>query len=325
MMIISKTPLRISFVGGGTDIASYYEKSAGCVLSTGIDLFVYVIIQKRFDHLVVVNYSKKEVVNNVNEVQHDLVREAMKKAGIVDGVEITTLSDIHSKGSGLGSSSAVTVGLLNAFYSYMGLQKSNREIAEDACDIEINILKSPIGKQDQYAASFGGLRRYQFNPDGFVDEKKIQLSHESEEKLNQNLFLVYTGVVREANEILKDQGKHASDNAHNLDEIAKMPDRLIERLRRNEVEAVGEMLHENWMIKKQLSSAVSKPEIDALYQLGVTNGAIGGKLLGAGGGGFILFYVPEQNHARFKEAVGKEYRILLIHLVHAGTRIVFYD
>ncbi len=325
MMIISKTPLRISFVGGGTDIASYYENNAGCVLSTGIDLFVYVIIQKRFDNLVVVNYSKKEVVNNVNEVKHDLVREAMKKAGIVDGVEITTLSDIHSKGSGLGSSSAITVGLLNAFYSYMGLQKSNREIAEDACDIEINILKSPIGKQDQYAASFGGLRRYQFNPGGFVDEKRIRLSEESEAKLNQNLFLVYTGVVREANEILKDQGKHASGNKSNLDEIAKMPDRLIEELKAGKVEEVGKMLHENWMIKKHLSSAISKPEIDALYELGITNGAIGGKLLGAGGGGFILFYVPEEHHVKFKQNVGQNYRVLPIHLVNAGTRIVFYE
>lgn len=325
MMIISKTPLRISFVGGGTDIASYYEKNAGCVLSTGIDLFVYVIIQKRFDNLVVVNYSKKEVVKNVNEVQHDLVREAMKKAGIVDGVEITTLSDIHSKGSGLGSSSAITVGLLNAFYSYMGLQKSNREIAEDACDIEINILKSPIGKQDQYAASFGGLRRYQFNPDGTVEEQKICLSRQSEEKLNQNLYLVYTGVVREANDILKEQGKHVTGNKHNLDEIVKMPDQLIEQLRCENIKAVGEMLHENWMLKKQLSSAISKPEIDSLYQLGISNGAVGGKLLGAGGGGFILFYVPEEKHTQFKEAVGKDYRILPIHLVHAGTRIVFYE
>ena len=249
----------------------------------------------------------------------------MRKAGIFNGVEITTLSDIHSKGSGLGSSSAITVGLLNAFYSYMGLQKSNREIAEDACDIEINIFKSPIGKQDQYAASFGGLRRYQFNPGGFVDEKKISLSPESEEKLNQNLYLVYTGVVREANEILKDQGNHTADNKNNLDEIVKMPDRLIEQLNRGNVEEVGRMLHENWMIKKQLSSAISKPEIDSLYELGIASGAVGGKLLGAGGGGFILFYVPEKNHHRFKENVGKNYRVLSIHLVHAGTRIVFYE
>lgn len=325
MMIISKTPLRISFVGGGTDIESFYKNHPGAVLSSGINLFVYCIIQKRFDDLVVVNYSKKEVVNNVNEVKHDLVREAMKKAGIYNGVEITTLSDIHSNGSGMGSSSAITVGLLNAFYSYMGLQKSNREIAEDACDIEINILKSPIGKQDQYAASYGGLRKYVFNQDGYVDEKRVLLEPRLEQQLNRNLFLVYTGVTREANKILSEQKQNAKKNDNDLIELSKMPDVLMKELQEGNFEVLGKMLHENWMLKKKFTSNMSKPEIDELYQKGLDNGAIGGKLLGAGGGGFILFYVPEGKQTQFKNQLEKEYRVLPIELVNAGTRIVFYE
>lgn len=325
MMIISKTPLRISFVGGGTDIETFYNNHEGAVLSTGISLFVYCIIQKRFDDLVVVNYSKKEIVNNVNEVKHDLVREAMKKAGIYNGVEITTLSDIHSKGSGLGSSSAITVGLLNAFYSFVGLQKSNKEIAEDACDIEINILKSPIGKQDQYAAAFGGLHKYTFNKYGVVNEKKILINENNLEKLNNNLFLVYTGVVREANNVLKEQKNNAHKNENDLIKLSKMADYLIGEFDNGNIDSIGKMLHENWMMKKKFTSNMSKPEIDELYDLGLKSGAVGGKLLGAGGGGFILFYVPEDNHKRFKESIKSKYRIIPINLENAGTRIVFYD
>ena len=208
-MIISKTPLRISFAGGGSDLPSYYEKESGKVISTSINKYVYVIIKERFDNMIYINYSKKEIVDNVDNIEHDLVRETMRKTGIKNGVEITTLSDIPSSGSGLGSSSAITVGLLNAMYNYQNIIKSQEELADEACHIEIDICKNPIGKQDQYGCALGGVKKIKFNTDGRVEFKKINSTFS---ELDRNLYLCFTDITRSANTILSKQSKSQTEN-----------------------------------------------------------------------------------------------------------------
>ena len=206
-MIISKTPLRISFAGGGTDLPSFYRKDFGSVLSSTIDKYIYVIIKERFDDLIYINWSKKEIVDNPEAIEHDLVREAIKKAGIRKGVEVTTLADIPSEGSGLGSSSSLTIGLLNAFYTYMGEQVSTERLAEEACEIEIDIIGKPIGKQDHYAAAFGGLNEVRFQKNDEVKVNKIKLSNENLRNFGTHLLLFYTNITRKASRILEEQNR----------------------------------------------------------------------------------------------------------------------
>ena len=324
-MIISQTPLRISFVGGGTDLPSYYENYNGSVLSTAIDKFIYVIIKSRYDDSIILNYSKKEIVDKVSDIKHDIIRAAMQKTGIHKGVEITTIADIPSSGSGLGSSSSLTVGLLNALYHYVGITKSNKELAEEACELEIKTLGSPIGKQDQYAAAFGGVKVYNFLKNGEVDIESVKLTQSDILFIESQLILVYTNVTRNANEILADQNKKTENKSNllYLDELAKIPQQLKIDMEAGRFDSIGHLLKKNWELKKNLANGIEIPEISALIEAGEQNGALGAKTLGAGGGGFVLFYVPSDKKEQFKKIISaKNFKIFPIRLERYGTRII---
>jgi D-glycero-alpha-D-manno-heptose-7-phosphate kinase len=320
-VIISKTPLRISFAGGGSDLPSYYKVNAGKVISTSIDKYVYVIVKKRFDEMIYINYSKKEIVKNVNDIQHSLVRESLKEVGITSGIEITTLSDIPSAGSGLGSSSAITVGLLNAFYNYKNILISKEDLAKKACEIEIKKCNNPIGKQDQYGCSLGGLNKIIFNKDESVFVNKIDFNPD---KLEKNLYLCYTGITRKANNILKRQSENSILKSTENKKLINGVDKLEQHLLQNELCEIGPFLDNMWKIKKNMASGISNSSIEKLYNKGLKSGSVGGKILGAGGGGFILFYVPRKNQENFEKKMNK-YEFLNFKFEKHGTKIVFVE
>lgn len=321
-MIISQTPLRISFVGGGTDLRSFYQHEDGMVLSCAIDKYVYVIVKERFDDKIYINYSIKEIVNDVSEIQHQLVREAMKKVGVERGVEITTLADVPSEGSGLGSSSTVTVGLLNALYNYAGMQVTLEQIAREACEIEIDICKKPIGKQDQYIAAYGGLRKIIFHPDEAVSISKLPVYSTNFLILGSRLLLFYTNKTRQADTILKKQKETTDDKRDVLRKMKNIVPKLERSLTDCKFNDVGKLLHENWLLKKSLVGPISNSEIDDMYNKAMYAGALGGKICGAGGGGFLLMYVPKDKQDKVR-AVLSDYRELPFMLDSFGSRIIF--
>ena len=303
-MIISRTPLRISFAGGGTDLKSFYELEAGAVLSTAIDKYIYISVNKKFDHRIRLSYSKTEIVDTVNEIQHDLVRESMKLTGVTSGIEITSIADIPSRGTGLGSSSSFTVGLLNALYAYKGESASAERLAEEACHIEIEKVKEPIGKQDQYIAAYGGLQFIEFMPDDHVFVDPVICKKETKQKLHDHLLLLYTGITRKANTILTEQKSNSVSKRETLSDMRKLADKLRKVLREGKnINQVGELLHEGWNLKKQMASGISNPEINELYELALKKGASGGKILGAGGGGFLLLFCPLNKRIAVKKAL----------------------
>lgn len=321
-MLISQTPLRISLSGGGTDLPAYYEKSEGFVLSSAIDKFLYVIIKERFDDLIYVDYSKKEIVHDVNEIQHDLVREAAKKTNLRKGFEVMMLADIPSEGSGLGSSSSLTVGLLNAFYQYRGILVTSEQLAEEACEIEINILKRPIGKQDQYIAAYGGLRTFKFCTNGMVEVDNINIESERRRKLGSNLLLFFTNNTRESSSILDEQSKKINDNLEYHNKIKELAYDSREALINHDFDKIGINLKKNWELKKKLASNVSNSGIDEMYETAMEAGALGAKISGAGGGGFFLIYCPRNNQDGLRKAMRK-YRELPFLLEKHGSRIIF--
>jgi D-glycero-alpha-D-manno-heptose-7-phosphate kinase len=321
-MIISQTPLRISFVGGGTDMPSYYENTPGMVISTTIDKYLFVIINERFDDKIYINYMKKEIVNNVNEIEHELVREAMKMTGVLKGVEITMLADIPSTGSGLGSSSTLTVGLLNALYNYLGKQVTAEKLASEACQIEIDILKKPIGKQDQYIAAYGGVNKFIFKDDGTVESIPLNLSRDNRIKLGSNILLHFTNITRKADTILSDQKNNTQDNLALLNSLVDLVGELEYEFSIDNWDALGLLLKQNWDIKKHLARGITMPEIDEMVEIALNNGAIGVKIAGAGGGGFLLSYVPRNEQDNFRKAMNN-YMELPFMLEPFGSRIVY--
>ncbi|MDO8281308.1 MAG: GHMP kinase [Thermodesulfovibrionia bacterium] len=321
-MVISQTPLRISFVGGGTDLKSFYSKEDGMVLSVAIDKYVYVVVKERFDEKIYINYSQKEIVDNVSEIKHDLVRESMKKAGISSGVEITTLADIPSEGSGLGSSSSITVCLLNALYSYAGVQVTNEQLALDACEIEIDICKKPIGKQDQYVAAYGGLNKITFHTDESVSISRLPISSDDFRRFGSNLLLFYTNMTRSANVILEQQNNDTENNRESLRTMRNLVPRFADLLIDGRIDDTGNILHENWLLKKSLVTTISTNDIDNMYETAMAAGALGGKICGAGGGGFLLLYVPRDRQDGVRYAL-KAYRELPFMLEKFGSRIIF--
>jgi D-glycero-alpha-D-manno-heptose-7-phosphate kinase len=324
-MIITQTPLRISFAGGGTDIPNFYREHGGCVLNAAIDKYVYVIVKERFDDLIYVNYSKKEIVETLDDLHHELVREAMRLTGVEKGVEITTLADIPSAGSGLGSSSTVTVGLLNALYAYQGINVSAEQLAREACQIEIQTLKKPIGKQDQYIAAYGHLRRFTFHPDETVEMTPVPLSEQRCRDLQQNLLLFFTGMTRRAESVLTKQIENMprQDCRNALLAMKDQVDQVWEALQNgSRLDAVGEILHQGWMYKKTLANAISNPHIDELYDRARKAGAIGGKVAGAGGGGFLLLYVPLERQEAVRQALS-HLRELPFAFSRDGSKIIF--
>jgi len=319
-MIISKTPLRISFAGGGSDLPAYYRNEVGKVISTSINKYVYVILKERFDDMIYINYSKKEIVDKVENIEHELVRETMKKTGIKNGIEITTLSDIPS-GSGLGSSSAVTVGLLNAMYNYKNVIKSQEQLAHEACQIEIDICESPIGKQDQYGCSLGGLKKIKFNKDGKVKVEKLS---RYSKRLENNLFLCFTNITRSANTILSKQSKLNKINKSKNSLIIKSVDAFEKMIFSSHDDDVGKFLNEMWNVKKDMAEGISNDTIELIYKEGLSAGSTGGKVLGAGGGGFILFYVPSDNQENFINKMNK-YNFFNFSFENHGSKIIFME
>jgi D-glycero-alpha-D-manno-heptose-7-phosphate kinase len=323
-MIISKTPFRISFCGGGTDLREYYSKRQGSVVSTSIDKFMYVSVKDFFDKdKTFLKYSRTELVGNVDKIKHPIIREALKLTGILRGVEISSMADIPSA-SGLGSSSAFAVGLLNALYAYLGEHKSPEELAKEACRIEIELLKEPIGKQDQYIAAYGGLRHILFNHDDSVSSEIIVLSRKTKEELENNLLLFYTGITRKAKDILSEQKKNTRKKMESLDRMMELSLELKDSLVKKDTTRFGELLHKNWEYKKKLASRISSPIIDRYYRMALESGALGGKILGAGGGGFLLLYC-EQNRQNTVIRNLKALRHVPFKFENHGTRIVYRD
>lgn len=321
-MIISQTPLRISLSGGGTDLASYYLENEGFVVSTAIDKYIYVIINERFDDLIYVDYSSKEIVNNINDIQHDLVREAAKMAGMDKGFEVMMIADIPSEGSGLGSSSSLTVGLLHAFYQYKGKLVTSEQLAAEACKIEIEILKRPIGKQDQYIAAYGGLKSFRFCKNDSVEVNDIPIESDVKRKLGSNLLLFFTNTTRKAASILEEQNKNVMSKLEFHHKIKELAFNTLEGLNSMQINTVGENLKVNWEMKKQLASNVSNPDIDKMYNLAMAGGALGAKISGAGGGGFLLVYCERDKQNQLRRSL-KEYRELPFLLEKYGSKIIF--
>jgi D-glycero-alpha-D-manno-heptose-7-phosphate kinase len=321
-MIISETPLRISLAGGGTDLPSYYIQHEGAVVSTAIDKYLYVIVKERFDDLIYVDYSKKEIVNSIDEIQHELVREAAKKTCLKKGFEVMMLADIPSEGSGLGSSSSLTVGLLNAFYQYRGTLVTSEQLAKEACEIEIDILKKPIGKQDQYIAAYGGLRKFVFKRDNSVEVENVDIDTEHKRKLGSNLLLFFTNVTRKASSILEEQNQRVSSTLDFHHKIKELAHNAFDSLMEHNIDRIGEYLKVNWDLKKKLASNVSNPEIERMHDIALNSGALGAKISGAGGGGFLLVYCERNHQDKLRKAM-KDYRELPFLLEKFGSRIIF--
>lgn len=320
-MIITQTPLRIGLVGGGTDLPQYYRRHGGRVLNCAIDKYVYVIVKERFDDDIYVNYSKKEIVAKVDELEHDLVREAMHMAGVSRGVEITVLADVPSAGSGLGSSSSLTVGLLHALFTHRGQILPTRELAERACAIEIDRCGKRIGKQDQYVAAFGGLRDLRFGPGDRVVVGDVPLSAPELRALQAQLLLFYTGVTRSADSILREQCSNVASTLSQLALLRDLAGEAVDGLGHCDIAAVGSAVRRSWDAKRELASGVSNTAIDAAVRRALGAGALGAKVTGAGGGGFLLVVCPAERQAAVREALA-DMRELPVKIDRLGTRVI---
>jgi len=321
-MIITQTPLRISFLGGGTDFKGFYAQEGGWVLSSAIDKYIFAIIKDRFDDKIRVGYTKIEMVDSVDEVEHELVREALRKTGITKRIEVSTMGDIPSAGSGLGSSSTVTVGLLNAMHTYLGRIKDAEALAREACEIEIDVLGKPIGKQDQYIAAYGNMRFIRFHPDGRVEIETVELEDSEKRRFNQNLMLFFTGVTRKSSTILTEQRANINGRLEVLRRMKSLALEAKECIIQGDFDGFGAILHQGWECKKQLASRITNCQIDQLYEVARQAGAIGGKITGAGGGGFLLLYCPQEKQDDVRVALHR-LRELPFRLERDGTKVIF--
>ena len=305
-MIITRSPLRITLGGGGTDLPSYYREYGGFLIAAAIDRYVYVTVMRPFTPGIFLKYSKLEHVEQVDEVQHPIIREAIRMLAFkTPQLELTTLADIPA-GTGLGSSGSFTTALLKALYAHRRRLLHPGELAELACDIEINRLKEPIGKQDQYIAAYGGITCFRFHTNDSVEATPLKLDMDTLFDLEDNLLLFFTGFSRSAGSILKDQQSRTEQadremiqNLHYVKELGLLSQRALEA---GDPRRFGELMHEHWEHKKRRSGGMSNPQIDEWYELGLANGAVGGKLVGAGGGGFLLFYAEDRK--RLRQAMG---------------------
>ncbi len=286
-------------------MASFYEKHGGCVLSVSINKYMYISVHPYFDaKYTALKYSENEIVDDISKIKHKILNSVLNQKQI-SGVEITSTADVPA-GTGLGSSSTFTVGLLHALSCYEGKYVSKARLAEEACDIEINKLGAPIGKQDQYAAAFGGLNFIRFNRNGNVSVEPIVMKPETYTKLQNNLLMFYTGTSRSANTILSEQKQNISqqDKVNNLIQMCGLAEEMKTALEQNDLSSFGHILNRGWILKKTLASGISNPEIDRAYNIAMENGALGGKLLGAGGGGFLLFYCEPENQEKVRASIG---------------------
>ena len=321
-MIITKTPFRVSFCGGGSDMANFYEKYGGCVLSTSINKYCYISIHPYFnENQTLLKYSENELVDSPDQIKHRIFRQVLTDMG-VHGVEISSTADIPG-GTGLGSSSTFTVGLLNTLNCYNGKFVSKDKLAKLACEVEIEKLGNPIGKQDQYGAALGGLNFIKFNQDGSVSHEPILMEGKTYKELQKNLLMFYTGTTRSANTILAEQTKNitSEDKARNLLKMCGLAKDMKVALENNDISSFGKILDEGWQLKKELASGIANPAIDEAYEIAMKNGALGGKLLGAGGGGFLLFYCEEEKQDQLKKAIGL--RELDFSFERDGTSVIY--
>ena len=302
-MIVSKTPLRMSFIGGGSDLPAYYIKNKGAVISTSIKKYVYIALHPKFDNKFRLSYSKTEDVTDIKDIEHPLFRETLDFLEIKNGLEISSMADIPSKGSGLGSSSSFTVGLLNALYAYKNINPTKSMLAEQACNIEIIRCGERIGKQDQYAASFGGLNLIEFNQNGSVDVNPLNADSEFIDEFEKNIIVFFTGIARKASSILVQQSK----NIKNSDTKTKILEKMVDlcyvfknEVENNDIKNLGKILDENWNLKKSLAEKITNPTIEEIYSIAKNNGAAGGKLLGAGNGGFVMFIANPKYHNQIR-------------------------
>lgn len=328
-MIISKTPLRASFFGGGTDFKAYFENSPygyGSVISAGLNMHVYITVNKRFDGKIRVVYSGNELVDTVNEVKHNIIREALKITGIDSGIEIVYMADLPmtNLGVGLASSSALAVGVLNALHAYKGEYVPPKKLAAEACDIEINRLGQQIGIQDQYAVAHGGFNRYIFNADGTVSITPATTGEEVRRRFLSRLMLFFTGKARDSRQIFKEQKQTTANNRERLDSLVEATNIAQKALNDGDLDSLGQLFDKAWQVKKKFASGVSNPEIDEMYEKGILAGAQGGKILGAGGGGFMLLYVPEEKQVAVRNALS-DYRNIPFEMDMQGSRIIFVD
>jgi len=323
-MIITQTPLRISLVGGGTDLPSFYRRFGGAVICAGINKFVYVTVNRKFDERIRVSYSVTEEVDRAEEVKHPLVNAILRKLGLPSALEITSISDIPGRGSGLGSSSAFAVGLLNAMHAHLENYVSAVQLAEEACHVELIMCEEPIGKQDQYATALGGFRQVRFNEDDTVTFENVAISEDTLARLNARLMLFYTQISRSASPILRRQSEEVDASPRKqstLKVMAAQTDVLRRALEAGEVAMVGALLDEGWQLKRGLSEGISTPAIDDWYARARAAGAVGGKLLGAGGGGFLLFYVEPDRHEAVARALA-DLKLVPVRLGAGGSKIM---
>jgi D-glycero-alpha-D-manno-heptose-7-phosphate kinase len=321
-MIITQTPLRISFFGGGTDFPDFFLKEGGCVLTSAIDRYIFVIVKERFDEKIRVGYTRTELVDDVDQIQHELVRECLRKTGIRSRVEISTMGDIPDSGSGLGSSSTVTVGLLNAMYQYLGEPRDAETLALEASEIELQVLRKPIGIQDQYIGSYGGQRFLSFGRDGRVNVEPLRLAGGDWFQLNENLMLFFTKVTRQAETILEEQRRNIDTRMEVLREMKDLAVEARGYLGTGDWDDFGRLLHKGWCLKKQLASKISNDGIDDVYNAALKAGALGGKIAGAGGGGFLLLYCPPSRQQRVRSVL-RNFPELPFAFERAGTKVIF--
>ena len=297
-------------------------EEGGCVLSSAIDKYIFVTVKERFDTKLRIGYTQTEMVDSIEHIQHELIRESLRLTGISSGLEVTTMGDIPSEGSGLGSSSTVTVGTLHALYAYLGEMVSAEKLAREACAIELDTLKKPIGIQDQYIAAYGNLRFFDFLPDGEVRVEKVEIDTDSRRALNERFLLFFTGVSRRADNILKEQKDNIKDRKSILREIKQMVYEARTVLTNNDFDAFGKLMHQSWGLKKRMAGQISNGAIDDMYALARKAGAIGGKITGAGGGGFLLLYVPYERQSAVRNALC-ELQELPFRLESDGTKVIF--
>ena len=323
-MIITRTPFRISFVGGGSDLPSFYRRHEGCVLSTSINKYMYVSIHPTFNRSeTTIKYSKTETVNDIRQIKHPIARQLLLDHKI-DGVEVVSTADIPS-GTGLSTSSAYTVGLIHARHAFKGKYCSQERIAKEACQLEIDELGEPIGKQDQYGTAVGGLKLIRFKRDDSVEIEPLVIKRSTVEQLDKNLLLFYTGLTHSAGEILKEQNANVISEDAKFDNLIKMTELvydLRESLMSSNLDDFGHILNKNWLLKRQLASGISNGIVEKYYQIAMDNGALGGKLLGAGGGGFLLFYCPEEKQPRLRAALSDLVE-LPFSMENSGTKVIY--
>lgn len=321
-MIISRTPFRVSLAGGGTDLAEFYHRSSGAVVSTAIDKYMYITVNKYFDDSIILKYSRTELVASVDEVEHPLLRECLKKVGIKRGIEITSMADVVG-GTGLGSSSSFTVGVLHALYAFLGKYKTQDQLAVEACEIEIQRLKEPIGKQDQYIAAYGGFQFLEFMPDETVRVDPLICPVRTLDRLQEQLLLLYSGMTRKAGPLLRRARANFKRNDDALKALRGQASTLRAELQKGNVDAVGKILREGWELKKSLAGGISNPKIDEAYAAALRGGAVGGKILGAGGGGFLLLFCPPAQRNRVLSRMAGGWREIPFRFEPEGSKIIY--